>query len=51
MLQVFPSTYEGLNVFGTPEATLYSKSALFWIGRVNFKKEAVYLYVLGGIGT
>ena len=51
LLQLFPRTYEGLNVFGTPEATLYSKSALSWIGRVNFKKEAVYLYVLGGIGT
>ena len=51
MLQLFPSTYEGLNVFGIPETTLYSRRALFWIGRVNFKKEAVYLYVLGGIGT
>ena len=50
MLQLFQSTYEGLNVFGTPKATYYSRRALSWIGRVNLKKETVYLCALGGIG-
>ena len=50
MLQLFLSTFEGLNVFETPKATYYSRRALSWIGRVNLKKETVYLCALGGIG-
>ena len=50
MLQLFLSTFEGLNVFETPKATYYSRRAISWIGRVNLKKETVYLCALGGIG-
>ena len=39
MLQLFSSTYEGLNPVGTPETTVHPKAALFLIGRVNFKKR------------
>ena len=39
MLQLFLSTYEGVNASGTPAATLNPKRSLFWIGRVNFKKR------------
>ena len=49
MLQLFPGTYEGLNAFGIPEATLCSRRTLSWIGRANLKKETVYLNVSGGI--
>ena len=35
MLQLFPSTYEGLNVFGTRETSLYSRRALSWIGKLK----------------
>ena len=41
--------YEGLNALVTPEAIPYPKTPLFWIGKVNFKKEIFKLYVLRGI--
>ena len=44
MLQLFPSTYEGLNVFGTPEVNLYSRRAYTWIGRVNLKEVTLLIW-------
>ena len=41
MLQLFPSTYERLNVFGTSETTIYSRRACNWIGRVNLKEVSL----------